>query len=967
MNHRFRPAAALILALALAFSLTASAIATDPLAYTVSTDLGDGLTLTQLNSINNGVRRQQFTLDYTPGGAVQPLVFYGNAVYGRQDIQQMLAYAKSQGWHVLAAVNSDFFFTGSGVPTGMTIQNRRLVTSDGAWNAVGFFSDGSAIIGAPKLSISLTNQSGLTWPIYALNNVRTSAGIYLYTQDFDKTTRTTAAGTEVVLQTNGYDQLRLGQPLEAYVVSVSQRSNTPIGEGQLVLSLTTQNTPNYSLERLTPGERVTIMASTQDPAWHDVEWSTGGGNMLVRNGQITTDATGTSREPRTLLGVRADGSVVVVESDGRQASLGVGLTLPEAAQLMLDQGCRDVVNLDGGGSSILAASYPGYDPAVLSSPSDGKPRACATYLMFAATGSDQGRSYGTVVYPRSATVLAGGSVPVHAISYNENYLGFLEDSSRLTATDGEVVDGIFYAPDQAMDCLVTTRDDNCQDAQITVTDRMDTLRLTREGRTVTALALDREQTVDLDVQAFDSLREIYCDDAQFLFSTEGGIGQIDSQGVFTAGQATASGSITAAYGSYSVTIPVTVTGKAGGILEDFESAADWGVVGSGQASAQRITDLSKVRYGAAAMGLTYSGQEGDSAEYLFPQPPALDGATHLTLCARGTGNWNLLFQLSDGSVQTVPFTLEDSGWNGISVAAPAGAAYLLGFSCAGAGQWQVTLDQIMSHYGAAAPDTTPPQITVSSVEGTFAAVISDNGDQPLTAENIRLTIDGAAAAFNFQNGQLTAALPKDGARHRITLTAKDAAGNLARTSRDTGTLTCSFKDMKDHWAAVPVEYLLQKGIFSQDTKFNPETKVSNEMAATMLSRYLGVDAAQYENIALPYIDADNISDWALPHVKAMYALGIMQGSLDSQSRSVLYPQSSCTRSQIMTVLGRTLSRGYRYNACTFTDAGQIPDWARDHIDLLSSLGIITGSDTGAVNPNGSITRAEFAALLYRMY
>ena len=43
-------------------------------ARTVHTTLGDGLDLTQTNSLLNGIRRQQFLLDYTPGGSVQPLV-----------------------------------------------------------------------------------------------------------------------------------------------------------------------------------------------------------------------------------------------------------------------------------------------------------------------------------------------------------------------------------------------------------------------------------------------------------------------------------------------------------------------------------------------------------------------------------------------------------------------------------------------------------------------------------------------------------------------------------------------------------------------------------------------------------------------------------------------------------------------------------------------------------------------------
>lgn len=172
--------------------------------------------------------------------------------------------------------------------------------------------------------------------------------------------------------------------------------------------------------------------------------------------------------------------------------------------------------------------------------------------------------------------------------------------------------------------------------------------------------------------------------------------------------------------------------------------------------------------------------------------------------------------------------------------------------------------------------------------------------------------------------------------------------------------------MQGHWAGAYAEYLLQKGVFSASAAFSPATKVSNEMAATMLSRYLGVDTSLYAGVSLPYADAGRIADWALPHVKAMYALGIMTGGTNASGAAAFQPQSNCTRAQIMTILGRTLERGYGYSACTFADSAAIPAWAADHIDLLAALGVVTGSDD-RVNPLGTITRAEFAALLYRMY
>lgn len=61
-----------------------------------------------------------------------------------------------------------------------------------------------------------------------------------------------------------------------------------------------------------------------------------------------------TRAPRTVLGVRADGTIVLVVIDGR-ADLphSVGATLAEEAQLMINLGCESAMNLDGGGSSVM--------------------------------------------------------------------------------------------------------------------------------------------------------------------------------------------------------------------------------------------------------------------------------------------------------------------------------------------------------------------------------------------------------------------------------------------------------------------------------------------------------------------------------------------------------------------------------------------------------------------------------------
>src|SRR5215208_1153471 len=60
-----------------------------------------------------------------------------------------------------------------------------------------------------------------------------------------------------------------------------------------------------------------------------------------------------ARQPRTLAGVRADGTLLLVTVDGRRPGWSTGMTLAEAARLMRSLGARDALNLDGAGSTTM--------------------------------------------------------------------------------------------------------------------------------------------------------------------------------------------------------------------------------------------------------------------------------------------------------------------------------------------------------------------------------------------------------------------------------------------------------------------------------------------------------------------------------------------------------------------------------------------------------------------------------------
>ena len=88
-------------------------------------------------------------------------------------------------------------------------------------------------------------------------------------------------------------------------------------------------------------------------AWHGI---TGHPN-LVTDGEIdiwpwVDSSFYTSRHPRTALGLREDGVVLLVTVDGRTAA-GKGMTEAELAQHMIWLGAAQAINLDGGGSTTM--------------------------------------------------------------------------------------------------------------------------------------------------------------------------------------------------------------------------------------------------------------------------------------------------------------------------------------------------------------------------------------------------------------------------------------------------------------------------------------------------------------------------------------------------------------------------------------------------------------------------------------
>lgn len=78
------------------------------------------------------------------------------------------------------------------------------------------------------------------------------------------------------------------------------------------------------------------------------------GPVLIMNGEVNQEAynSNSGYNPRTCIGQRADGAVVFVCIDGRQAG-SVGGTYRDCIDILWEYGCVNACNLDGGSSSIM--------------------------------------------------------------------------------------------------------------------------------------------------------------------------------------------------------------------------------------------------------------------------------------------------------------------------------------------------------------------------------------------------------------------------------------------------------------------------------------------------------------------------------------------------------------------------------------------------------------------------------------
>jgi exopolysaccharide biosynthesis protein len=193
-----------------------------------------------------------------------------------------------------------------------------------------------------------------THDINGLNRPRADNELLVFTPEFHRTTLTEPNGLELVVRRGRVVDLRdlkgsSAIPADGFVISTSGTAR------------------DWALKNLRLGARVrlslnlTPVETDQADSWKTANSVIGGGPQLIRNGRVEiTNAAEkilpsfvNDGHPRTAIAKLRSGEILLVTIDGRQPGESIGMSLTTLAELLIEFGAVEAINLDGGGSTTM--------------------------------------------------------------------------------------------------------------------------------------------------------------------------------------------------------------------------------------------------------------------------------------------------------------------------------------------------------------------------------------------------------------------------------------------------------------------------------------------------------------------------------------------------------------------------------------------------------------------------------------
>ena len=261
----------------------------------------------------------------------------------------------------LAAVNSGYFRTTGtyrGDSVGVEVRDGKILSEpNNVRAAAGLIErDGKQepIFGHIKFEGQLVAGTDAKHAIDGLNRPRGDNELIIFTPEFHRTTLTDPNGLELIVRRGRIVERRdlKGSstiPADGFVISVAGTAR------------------QWALEKMRVETRVKLnldwspTEAAQAGSWKQAANIIGGGPQLIKNGR--TEITNAAEKilpsfvsdghPRTAIARLKSGQILLLTVDGRQPGESIGMSLTMLADLLLEFGAVEAINLDGGGSTAM--------------------------------------------------------------------------------------------------------------------------------------------------------------------------------------------------------------------------------------------------------------------------------------------------------------------------------------------------------------------------------------------------------------------------------------------------------------------------------------------------------------------------------------------------------------------------------------------------------------------------------------
>lgn len=534
-------------------------------------EIDPGLSLTSsryMSSSDSSLLAENY-YSYKPGGNIVPIVAFGNDIRGAAGYAMAVGIEEEKrGWRILGGSNGDYFSVANGIPLGPAIREGIVCTSGrNGFESIGFTRSGEAMIGDMNLDVSLENAfSGQVFSKLNFNkHIERHSGLVLYSSVYGKTNAAAASTCNVLLKVED-GEARIGQSIHTEIESVFEAEGaTPLDEDHLLLSIhsdTPFTTALSIIRSMRPGEEV-IISFNAAPGWQNMEYAIGGEKRLIKDGRTISDDT-TIKAPRTAFGIKPDGEILLYTADGKNSAHSSGLTYTQLASRLLNLGCVDAINLDGGGSTQLHCTLPGDDfDTIINLPSET--RRAGNYIMFAHRSSPPERASKLYLYPYDHIVLAGATLDFKVKAADSAFNAVSVPGSPAFRAEGGVgsFDGSLFTASMknGRGRIIASAGGLTTSTNITVVETPDSISICDEsGKPITGtLCVSPGAAVKLSAKALYKHFTIEAGEGSFTWSVSEDFGSIAEDGVFTAVDVMSeSGTIRVSCGGASASIPVMV-------------------------------------------------------------------------------------------------------------------------------------------------------------------------------------------------------------------------------------------------------------------------------------------------------------------------------------------------------------------------------------------------------------------------